>query len=275
MLRNKQQKGFTLLELLIVIAIIGLLASVVMVQFPEAQKRARIAEAQGFAESLRGSLQMDMVAWWPLDETSGSTAKDSWFDQFDGTVVGAVWTEGIINGALSFDGSNDYVRIDDVVVANPSSLTIASWFQKQGEGSNYECVLHQSINTSIGGSSYWMGVDSNDYLTATIGAGTGVGWSAGQTNIRAILGEWIYLVASWDGSVVRVYVNGKYIKQYALTTYSNLDTPTRIGASSDGANYRFNGLIDEVQIYSAALSQSSIQQHYAQGLKTHQTLVKR
>jgi len=124
----KGKRGFTLLELLIVIAIIGLLASVVMVQFPEAQKRARIAEAQGFAESLRGSLQMDMIGNWTLDETSGSTANDSWFDENHGTLNGnPQWVTGIINNALSFDG-NDYISHPTPDI-NPRKGTLEAWIK--------------------------------------------------------------------------------------------------------------------------------------------------
>jgi len=90
----------------------------------------------------------------------------------------------------------------------------------------------------------------------------GVGWAAGKTTIKATLGTWYHLSASWNGSVVRVYVNGEYIKQYSLASYSNLTTPTRFGASADGTNYQFNGIIDEVRIYNRALSATEIKAIY-------------
>ena len=52
-----------------------------------------------------------MVSYWKLDESSGTTAYDS-VDTNDGTLVnGPVWTTGAVDGALSFDGVNDYVEI--------------------------------------------------------------------------------------------------------------------------------------------------------------------
>ena len=115
---------------------------------------------------------------------------------------------------------------------------------------------------------------TSDYLTATIGANS-VGWAAGKTTTLATYGTWYYLAASWDGSVVRVYINGTYNKQYNLTSYGNLTTPTRFGASSDGLNYQFKGSVDDVCIYSRALTSAQIQQHYAEGLKDHQNLAKK
>jgi hypothetical protein len=202
-----------------------------------------------------------LVGWWRFEN---STADSSSYGN-DGSCSGSscpTLTTGMRGKAYEFDGSDDYVKINDVVVSNPSSLTISAWFKKEGEGDNYECALHQSSDTSIGNSAYWLGVDNSDYLTATIGARTGVGWSAGQTDIQADLGEWYYLLATWNGSVVKVYINGIYNKQYNLGSYSSLATPTRIGASSDGSNYQFNGTVDEVQIYNRTLSEQEIKALY-------------
>lgn len=56
---------------------------------------------------------------------------------------------GKSGGAMSFNGSNDYSKIDDVNINNPEALTISAWFRKNGEGSTYECVLHQSSITQL------------------------------------------------------------------------------------------------------------------------------
>ncbi len=267
-------KAFTLLELLVVITIIGILASIVVVSMSGSTGSAEIAKGKSYAQQVHALLGHEARGVWDFDEGAQDTCAGS-KDVCDtsgygnhGTISGASYVTSDLNGyALSFNGSSDYVKIDGIVVSNPSSLTISSWFKKQGNGDNYECVLHQSSDTSIGNSSYWMGVDLDDYFTATIGARTGIGWAAGQTNVKANLGEWNYLVASWNGSIVKIYINGEYNKQYSLATYSNLTTPTRIGASSDGLNYRFNGLIDEVRIYTAALPAAEIQEYYVKGLK--------
>ena len=132
---------------------------------------------------------------------------------------------------------------------------------KKTGGSTYECVLHHGNGTSIGASSYWFGVDNSDHLCATIGSSI-VGWDAGNTTTVVTYNEWYNLVASWDGSIVTVYINGIYNKQYNLETYTNLTTSTRIGSSGDATGYQFGGEVGEVWIYNKSLSSTEVLQNY-------------
>ena len=208
-----------------------------------------------------------LLGYWSMDFYNSTDVFDnSSYDNFmtfggSGPTISNI-TTGKFGNALAFDGVNDYLKTTNNFVGIPTSLTIASWFKKESGGSSYECVLHKGVSTTIGTSSYWLGVDNTDHLTATIGANTGLGWNAGLTTTVATYGQWYHLAAVWDGSVVRVYINGDYDKQYDLTSYSNLATPTRIGASSDGANYQFKGEVDELLILNRALSAEEIKALY-------------
>ncbi|NIO49611.1 MAG: hypothetical protein GTN73_09295 [Candidatus Aminicenantes bacterium] len=76
-----------------------------------------------------------LLANWTFDEGNGNIIGD--FSSYDksGTVYGASWTKGAVNGALDFDGEDDYVQIPDYFSLPPSHLTslgegsISIWFK--------------------------------------------------------------------------------------------------------------------------------------------------
>lgn len=196
-----------------------------------------------------------IVGLWHLNgNVLDSSGNDNHGISFNTTSINGLWD----TNALYFNGSNSYAIIDDSFINNPSKLTISAWFKKIGEGDTYECVIHKGPNYTIGASEYWLGVDISNYLTATIGANTGVGWDAGKTNIIAELDKWYHLLATWDGSVVKVYVNGDFELEYALDDYLTTQSPTRFGASTNGLNYQFNGFIEEVIIWDRYFNQEEV-----------------
>lgn len=53
------------------------------------------------------SAEDGLIAYWSMNEGSGTTLNDTSGNNNNGTIYGAEWTNGYSNSALSFDGIND------------------------------------------------------------------------------------------------------------------------------------------------------------------------
>ena len=71
-----------------------------------------------------------LVAAYAFDEGAGATAVDATGAGQNGAVVGATWATGRYGGALSFDGTNDYVGLPGLGTFYNSAFTLEAWVQK-------------------------------------------------------------------------------------------------------------------------------------------------
>jgi len=89
---NKQQRGFTLIELVVVIVILGILAAVALPRFVNLQADAKAASMKGLAGGLRGAVELVRARWLVTGSTAATTATMA-----DGTLV-TVGTAGAAAG---------------------------------------------------------------------------------------------------------------------------------------------------------------------------------
>ncbi len=151
--------------------------------------------------------------------------------------------------ALDFDGG-DYLEIaDSVDVRGP--LTIEAWIRPDSmDGGRF-------ISNRSGGG-YEMDVVADGRVRFTLN-----GSVAGSMNISAHVGSWVHVAATWAGPAggdIVLYVNGAEAGT-SFTTVT-VDAPAsvlRIGAQP-GGNYRFDGGIDDVRVYSAVVDPATIAQ---------------
>ena len=256
--------GFTLIELMVVISIISLLASIIFASLSTAREKARLAVAAQFQATLYHTVGFAPGAYWKFDEGSGSTALDSSGNGWTGNLTGATWVSGIGNtptgqgSALSFLGtSGSYVDVPytstsdfgNITTPGSGGFTMAAWFKaaslppSTNEGyiifaPGFHEGLYMAKATGNFGAILWF----SDNTPYNIDSGISINdskWHYVAMSVNDPLSKWtIYL----DGKAVG---GGTYVK--ALKNYSG-NTSYRIAGIN---SYDVAGIIDDPMIFNA------------------------
>ncbi|HFC2292635.1 TPA: pilin [Neisseria gonorrhoeae] len=107
---NTLQKGFTLIELMIVIAIVGILAAVALPAYQDYTARAQVSEAILLAEGQKSAVTEYYLnhGKWPKDNTSAGVANPT---EIKGKYVQSVTVaNGVVTAQMKSDGVNKEIK---------------------------------------------------------------------------------------------------------------------------------------------------------------------
>jgi hypothetical protein len=200
------------------------------------------------------------AAAYSLDEGSGSVAADFSGNGNTLSLSGASWSSGRTGNALLFNGT------DFADAANSSSLNITSnqvtleaWVNPTALSGDTH-IVSKIIQAGQHNSPYFaysLHIVSGNvprFWVTTGGAGNTVQSSVGLTT-----NAWYHIAGTYDGATMKIYVNGQLAGSASVTGNINgYNGPLRLGANGSGSEV-WSGKIDDLRVYSQALSQAGIQ----------------
>ena len=208
-----------------------------------------------------------LVAYWPFDEGSGSIVHDCSGHGFDALLSGAAvqnaWTAGHKSGAIAFSSSNQICVIVASAAANQSGaspLTLSAWYEMPSSTST-GYIIGQRHQTGYAWRVEIEQDDAGKHLDFAVGTGDDAGDDFSASALTST-GTFHHFAAVYDptGPKQALYLDGALVDTSASAPAIVLDplaSTIRIGCRADDSNY-FNGVIDEVRVYSRALGASEI-----------------
>ena len=274
-----KKKSFTLVEMLVVIAIIGILSGVILISTSGSTDKARLAKAQAFATTTQTQLGYDLISEWKFEGHTGIGSPSTNIDVLDsvgsndGDITGHAPTikgesDCISGKCLFFDGLDDYIDFGNKASLDLIDKNIEFWFKTSVNGVG---VIGQT-----GGSGQWvLTIRGNRFVWDTWATGLDM---AAYKNI--IDDKWHHFVVSISDSKDAEYFYLDGVLERVST--ATVTTPAATGnlylgscsvaisttwCTNAGATASFfNGYLDEVKIYKEALGEAKIKEQYLAGL---------
>lgn len=220
------------------------------------------------------------VGEWKFEERTGTSAYDTSGNGFTGTLGGdgagtdlPTWKPGKIGGALSFDGSDDFVQVTDnnTLDLTSTSLTLEAWVKPNNlpTSGNLMSILEKYLSTDPWGgwdfrlynNSGTQQLDFTYYDTTTTNRTTTYTGSLSTT-------QWSHIVAVHNASADTdtIYLNGAQVAQNTGRTLEIKGSTKDFTIGNFGTLSRyFNGKIDQVRIFNYARSAAQIAWDYNRG----------
>jgi prepilin-type N-terminal cleavage/methylation domain-containing protein len=273
----KHAKGFTLVELIVVIAIISLLASIILAAINDARDKARVARGKQFYSGLTHAIGLDLIGEWKFENPGSGIADDTSGNGNHGTLFtfGAGQASQVVastcglglGGCLKLVGNDiegGYVRTLSTTGLNPNIGTVCAWFNSadpERDTGQFVFVRGQASNNNR----IYLGIDLDT------GGGTFepyVGADGSATNVGFVLADkWHQGCVAWDNGAYISYLDG-VVGSTNIYDPSDMSDPDpayfEIGKYSITNRKFLNGFIDEVRIYTTTITAQEAAALYAE-----------
>jgi RHS repeat-associated protein len=218
------------------------------------------------SHAMLATASSSLVGYWPLDERGGGTATDQG-GNIDGSYAGA--HRKAVAGAADEARTSVWLNGTDGLVTVPDStaldiggaISLAYWARS-------DVTLDSTITEG------WVGGvnRANTYGLGWTSSVSGGGWRfqvrSGATthtvdapNAKVEAGRWYFVAGSYDGNVLRIYVDGTLVASNTIGAQAIDNTAETLGIGQMGSGF-WGGAIDEVGLWSDDLSSTQVTELY-------------
>ncbi len=210
------------------------------------------------------TIDSGLVGHWSFDgKDMTQNAKDTSGQGNTGYLVGYTSTTtsaGKLGQAMRFDGSTQYVNVNDNLSLNPSAITVSSWIKASSFTNAYNTIVHKGDGSNF----YEVYVKSNGKLAVYNGNNPTFSQYDGTGTYTLSTNQWYFVTFTYDSvNGLKGYVNGALDGSDVVNGLVGLSsTALSIGRDSWTAGRFFSGSIDDVRIYNRALSSAEVKKLY-------------
>lgn len=204
---------------------------------------------------------MGLIAYWSFDEGSGGTAYDTSGKNNNGTITGPTYgldRFGVAGKALAFDGADDFVSVaDSADMRMTTGGTFAFWVYQTSMTSSPRIIDKSTDTSSTNGYFFFLNGKANVRANGSSDASSG--------NNTPPLNTWSFLVATFDASGKKVYMNGADVTASGGSNTvlpPNVAGEIRVGNRAGATDRPFAGRMDDSRVFNRALSANEVRSLY-------------
>ena len=222
-----------------------------------------VAAATAFPRCLVDEVMADdPVAYWRLNETSGTAMADKTAQNggsyVNGTLLGQAGALADPSaGAARFDGAGDHASVPDSGSLDVGdSFTHEAWVKRATTDEDTTLI---SKGTAADG--LWFGIEPDN----TLGLWTG-GSQVANSEAAIVDAKWHHVAATKSGATRKLYLDGRDVTSGGVNnTFVDNAQPLYLAHHVAYPDSDLNGSLDEVAVYDGALSEARIRAHYNSG----------
>lgn len=213
----------------------------------------------GWFHVLNAHAASSLAAAYGFGEGTGTAANDSSGNGNAGVLVGgATWTvAGKYGSGISLDGSTGYISVNNSASLSFASGTLEAWLNLAAVNRWHGIFAKGSVNDD--GHSYNYGIEITDANRISCFIGNGTSVNTLNSAATVVAGQFFHLACTWDGANISMYVNGLLDSTKAQTIVPRSNTAPLLLGKYGGNVDHMSGTLDEVRLYSRALSATEIQ----------------